>query len=147
MSAMIRILCLGLLVLPSFGCSTVSRAYLPSDRSGGDVFVTAGDIPEPYESLGVVQVSRASWILFGFWEPVRADLQAGFSELLVPAIREMGGDGAINVRFTTSRPSEAGRVFGALFFFFPLPSSVTVAGEVVRLRPWQGEGPGAGLTD
>jgi hypothetical protein len=116
------------------GCTVISTASVPSDRGGGDVFVTAGDIPEPYESLGVVQATRAGVLLFGFVDVVGTDLDAGFREVLIPQIREMGGDGAINVRFRQTQYLPVQQVLGALFFIVPLPSSVTVTAEVVKLR-------------
>lgn len=116
------------------GCTVVDTATVPSDRSGKDIFVTAGDIPEPYESLGMVQATRSGVLLFGFADVVGTDLQAGFNEVLIPQIREMGGDGAINVRFRQTQYLPVTQVMGAIFFFVPLPSSVTVTAEVVKLR-------------
>jgi hypothetical protein len=116
------------------GCTVVDTATVPSDRSGKDIFVTAGDIPEPYESLGMVQASRSGVLLFGFVDVVGTDIQAGFAEVLIPQIREMGGDGAINVRFRQTQYLPVTQVMGAIFFFVPLPSSVTVTAEVVKLR-------------
>ena len=116
------------------GCTVVNTASVPSDRSGKDIFVTAGDIPEPYESLGMVQATRSGVLLFGFADVVGTDLQAGFEEVLIPQIREMGGDGAINVRFRQTQYLTASKVLAAIFFIFPLPSSVTVTAEVVKLR-------------
>ena len=43
---------LGALTL--IGCTVVNTATVSSDRGGKDVFITAGDIPEPYDSLGLV---------------------------------------------------------------------------------------------
>lgn len=116
------------------GCTVVNTAAVPSDRSGQDVFVTAGDIPEPYESLGLVQATRSGVLLFGFADVVGTDIQAGFQDVLIPQIREMGGDGAINVRFRQTQYLPIHQVLGAIFFIFPLPSSVTVTAEVVKLR-------------
>ncbi|WP_224370642.1 hypothetical protein [Hyalangium versicolor] len=116
------------------GCTVINTASVPSDRSGQDVFVTAGDIPEPYESLGLVQATRSGVLLFGFADVVGTDLEAGFQEVLIPQIREMGGDGAINVRFRQTQYLPVQKVLGAIFFFVPLPSSVTVTAEVVKLR-------------
>ena len=116
------------------GCTVVNTATVPSDRSGQDIFVAAGDIPEPYESLGMVQATRSGVLLFGFADVVGTDIQAGFEEVLIPQIREMGGDGAINVRFRQTQYLPLQKVLGAIFFFAPLPSSVTVTAEVVKLR-------------
>jgi len=116
------------------GCTVINTASVPSDRSGRDVFVTAGDIPEPYETLGMVQATRSGVLLFGFVDVIGTDLNAGFKEVLIPQVREMGGDGAINVRFRQTQYLPVTKVFGAIFFFIPLPSSVTVTAEVVKLQ-------------
>jgi hypothetical protein len=116
------------------GCTVINTASVPSDRSGRDVFVTAGDIPESYETLGMVQATRSGVLLFGFVDVIGTDLNAGFKDVLIPQVREMGGDGAINVRFRQTQYLPVTKVFGALFFFIPLPSSVTVTAEVVKLR-------------
>jgi hypothetical protein len=117
------------------GCTVVNTATVPSSRQQGqDVFLTAGDIPEPYESLGLVQATRSGVLLFGFVDVVGTDIQAGLQEVLAPQIREMGGDGAINVRFRQTQYLPVQQVLGAIFFIFPLPSSVTVTAEVVKLR-------------
>jgi hypothetical protein len=65
---------------------------------------------------------------------VGTDLDAGFKQTLIPQVREMGGDGAINVRFRQTQYLPVTKVFGAIFFFIPLPSSVTVTAEVVKLQ-------------
>jgi hypothetical protein len=116
------------------GCTVINTASVPSDRSGRDVFVTAGDISEPYETLGMVQATRSGVLLFGFVDVIGTDLEAGFKDVLIPQVRAMGGDGAINVRFRQTQYLPVTKVFGAIFFIFPLPSSVTVTAEVVRLQ-------------
>jgi hypothetical protein len=116
------------------GCTVVNTASVPSDRSGKDIFVTAGDIPEPYESLGFIQATRAGPLLFGFADVAGTDLQAGFRDVLIPQVRELGGDGAINVRFQQTQYLPATKVLGAIFFIFPLPSQVVITAEVVRLK-------------
>jgi hypothetical protein len=116
------------------GCTVINTASVPSDRSGRDVFVTAGDIPESYETLGMVQATRSGVLLFGFVDVIGTDLNAGFKDVLIPQVREMGGDGAINVRFRQTQYLPVTKVVGAIFFFIPLPSSVTVTAEVVKLR-------------
>jgi hypothetical protein len=123
-----------LALLALTGCTVINTANVPSDRGGKDIFVTAGDIPEAYESLGMVQATRSGVLLFGFIDVVGTDLNAGFKDLLIPQVREMGGDGAINVRFRQTQYLPATKVIGAILFIFPLPSSVTVTAEVVKLR-------------
>jgi hypothetical protein len=123
------------------GCTVINTAAVPSERGGQDVFVTAGDIPEPYESLGMVQATRSGVLLFGFVDVVGTDIEAGLKEVLIPQVREMGGDGAINVRFRQTQYLPVQQVLGAIFFFAPLPSSVTVTAEVVKLRRGSASGP------
>jgi hypothetical protein len=120
-------------LLVASGCTTINTAHLPSDRSGRDIFVTAGDIPEPHESLGLVQVQRAGVRLFGFWDVVGTDIQTGLRDVLVPQIRQMGGDGAINVRFRQVQYAPATQAVFAVLFFIPLPTEVVVTAEVVKL--------------
>ena len=127
-------LLVALVLVALTGCTVINTASVPSDRSGRDVFVTAGDIPEPYETLGMVQATRSGVLLFGFVDVIGTDLNAGFKEVLIPQVREMGGDGAINVRFRQTQYLPVTKVFGAILFFIPLPSSVTVTAEVVKLR-------------
>lgn len=115
------------------GCTVVNTVSVPSER-GKDVFVTAGDITEPHEVLGVVQASRSGVLLFGFVDVVGTDLEAGFKEVLLPHIRELGGDGAVRVRFHMTQYTPVAKVLGAIFFFVPLPSQVTLTGQVVKLR-------------
>jgi hypothetical protein len=127
-------LLLSLSLVALTGCTVINTASVPSDRSGQDIFVSAGDIPEPYESLGMVQATRSGVLLFGFVDVVGTDIEAGLKDVLIPQIREMGGDGAINVRFRQTQYLPMQQVMGAIFFFVPLPSSVTVTAEVVKLR-------------
>ena len=116
------------------GCTVIDTVTLPSDRSGDEIFVSAGDIPEPYESLGMIQVTRSGLLLFGFVDPVGTDLEAGFKETLVPEIERLGGDGAINARFHMTQYTPITRaLFAFPFFFVPLPSEVTISAEVVKL--------------
>lgn len=115
------------------GCTVVNTATIPSDRSGQMTFVTSGDIPEPYTSLGLVQGTRSGVRLAGFFDPVGTDIQAGIAEVLIPKIQEMGGDGAINVRYHMTQYTPVTQVLGVIFFFIPMPSTVEVTGEVVKL--------------
>lgn len=127
-------LVLATLLALTTGCTVVDTARVPSDRSGNEIFISAGHIPEAYDSLGIVQVTRSGVLLFGFVDVIGTDLEAGFKETLIPQIREMGGDGAINVRFRQTQYLPVSKVIGAIFFFIPLPSSVTITAEVVKLK-------------
>ncbi|ATB27707.1 hypothetical protein [Melittangium boletus] len=125
---------LGLLFLMGLtGCTTVNVAALPSVRDTREVFVTTSDVPGPYQSLGLVQTTRKGVLLFGFADPAATDLEGGLRESLIPEVRRMGGDGIMNVRFHQTQYGLPTRILFALLFFIPLPSQVTLSGEVVRL--------------
>jgi hypothetical protein len=117
------------------GCTTVDIMRVPEARGGRGVFVTTADLPGPYTSLGVVQATRRGVLLFGFADLAGTDLQSGVDEQLLPQIHMMGGDGVINARFQQTQYSVATRILFAILFFVPLPSEVTITGEVVKLDP------------
>ena len=117
------------------GCTTVDVARMPGAPRGPDVFVTTGDLPGPYKSLGVVQATRRGVLLFGFADPAGTELQSDLDEQLLPQVRGMGGDGIINVHFQQTQYGLATRMLFALLFFIPLPSEATITGEVVKLAP------------
>jgi hypothetical protein len=124
-------LALPLLALSS--CTVVDKAILPAPGSGKGIFITQQDLNEPYTSLGPIQATRKGVVLFGFADPAGTDLQSGFDEL-IPEVTRMGGDGVINVRYKQTQYLPATRVLFAILFFIPLPSEVTVTGEVVKLN-------------
>ncbi len=123
-----------LLLVASSGCTIVNSVTLPSQPGTGDVFVTAGDIAQPHDVLGLVQVKRSGVLLFGLIDVVGTDLEAGFRDVLVPEVKKMGGDGVVRVRFQMTQYTGWAKAMGVLFFFVPLPSSVTITGQVVKLR-------------
>jgi hypothetical protein len=116
------------------GCTVVDTAVIRHPPGARGPFVTTGDISQPYDSLGLIQVTRKGVILFGYFDVIGADLQGGFEQALLPIVQQMGGDGVINVRFGQIQYLPFTRVVGALFFFAPLPAAVTLTGEVVKLR-------------
>lgn len=118
-------------LLGTVGCTSVNTAALPQGRN--DVYVTTGDVREAYTSLGIVQATRKGAVAFGFWDPAATDIQSGINDLIAEA-RLMNGDAVINVRFEQTQYNPAARIIGLVFFFVPLPSEVTVTGEVVRFR-------------
>jgi hypothetical protein len=126
----------GLLILVALaGCTSVDVARVPSLRDTRDVFVTTGDVKGPYQSLGVVQATRRGVLLFGFADPAGTDLEGGLNETLIPEVRRLGGDGIMNLRFQQTQYTVPTRILFALLFFIPLPSEVTLSGEVVKLGP------------
>jgi hypothetical protein len=126
----------GLLILVTLaGCTSVDVARVPSIRDTREVFVTTGDVKGPYQSLGVVQATRRGVLLFGFADPAGTDLEGGLNETLIPEVRRLGGDGIMNLRFQQTQYTIPTRILFALLFFIPLPSEVTLSGEVVKLGP------------
>ena len=119
-------------------CTVVNTAVLPNNPNVRTPFVTTGDIQGPYQSLGLIQITRKGHMLFGFVDLVGTDLQSGFGETLLPEIQRLGGDGAINVRFHQSQPLPFTKVVQAIFFVVPfLWTHVTITAEVVKLQPGQ----------
>jgi len=125
---------LALTAVGSTGCTVVDKVRLPAVPGGNEVFVTAGDIQEPHEVLGVVQVSRSGPLLFGNIDVVGTDLEAGFKEVLLPEVKKMNGDGVVRVRYHMTQYTPFARIAGAILFVFPLPSTVTITGQVVKLK-------------
>lgn len=134
MRAWMMALTLGLTAVGSTGCTVVDKVRLPAVPGGNEVFVTAGDIQEPHEVLGVVQVSRSGPLLFGNIDVVGTDLEAGFKEVLLPEVKKMNGDGVVRVRYHMTQYTPFARIAGAILFVFPLPSTVTITGQVVKLK-------------
>jgi len=123
-----------LLTLLLAGCTVVNTATFPGapfDRQR--LFVTTGDIRLPYESLGPIQITRRGVLAFGFFDPAGFNLQDTFQDVFLPEARRLGADGVINVEFEQTQYSIAQKIFGAIFFFAPLPAEVTIRGEAIRL--------------
>ena len=114
------------------GCTAIDVTALPTGRPG-EPFITQESVKEPYDSLGIVQITRRGPLLFGFADPAGTDLVAAVGEL-IPEIRRAGADGAMNVRFEMTQYNLASRLAGILLFFAPFPAEVTVTGELVRLK-------------
>ncbi len=122
-----------LLLFGLSACTAVSFAPLPSQQAQGQIFVSAEGLKEPYDSVGIVQVTRRGVLLFGFADPAGTDLQAAVSEV-EGQVRRAGADGLINTRVEQTNYTTAARILGLIFFFAPLPSEVTITGELVRVR-------------
>jgi len=116
------------------GCTMVDKVVLSAVPGGKEIFVTAGDIQEPHEVLGVIQVSRSGPLLFGNIDVVGTDLETGFKTVLLPEVKKMNGDGVVRVRYHMTQYSPFARIAGAILFIFPLPSTVTITGQVVKLK-------------
>jgi hypothetical protein len=126
----------GLLILVTLaGCTSVNVVRVPSMGDTREVFVTTSDVKGPYQSVGLVQTTRRGVLLFGFADLASTNLEGGLYESLLPEVRRMGGDGIMNVRFHQTQYPLPTRILFALLFFIPLPSEVTLSGEVVKLAP------------
>ncbi len=123
-----------LVLLCSSACTSINVAKVPDDRAGRGVFVTQEGLSEPYESLGLIQVTRRGVYAFGFADPAGANIDEAINDTLVPQIRQAGADGVMNVRYSMIQHTLPAKIFGAIFFFAPLPAEVTITGELVRLR-------------
>lgn len=129
---------LGLLALT--GCTVVNTAMIPGAPFDGQrLFVTTGDLDQPYESLGPLQITRKGVYVFGFLDPAGFDLEPAFQEAFLPEARKLGADGVINVEFHQTQYTLATKIIGAIFFFAPLPAEVTIRGEAVRLLRTPGQ--------
>ena len=116
-------------------CTTVEQTRFSSSTPKawrGSVFATQEDVANPYVSMGPIQATRRGIVLFGFLDPAGTDLQTILDDDLFPAVRKLGGEGVINVRYVRTQYTLAQRF---LFFLVPLPTEVTVTGEVVRIIP------------
>lgn len=124
------------LCLALSACTVVNTATLPTDPNLHAPFVTTGDIQGPYQSLGLIQITRKGHLLFGFVDIIGTDIQTGFNETLLPEVRRLNGDGIINVRFHQTQVLPFTQVVQAILFVFPfLWTEVTITGEVVKLAP------------
>jgi hypothetical protein len=131
--------CVGGLLLLLSGCTAVTVAQAPTARGGRDIFITSGDLKEPYESVGLLQVTRRGVRIFGAGDPAGTDLDAGLRDAMLQ-IHQMGGDGMINTRWHQTQYTALGKVL-SIFALGVLPGEVTITGEVVRLRRNQGAPP------
>jgi len=135
-SVLLQVALVAVLSVASSACTIVNTAVLPTDPRAHAPFVTTGDITGPYQSLGLIQITRKGHLLFGFVDVVGTDIQAGFVETLMPEVRKLNGDGIINVRFHQTQVLPVTQVVQALFFFVPfLWTEVTITGEVVKILP------------
>lgn len=120
-------------VLLLSGCTAVSYTTVPTQTRQGEIFITAQHAPGPYESAGIVQVTRRGVLLFGWADPAGTDLAAAVLEA-ENQVRRVRADGLINAKVQQTNYTTAQRILGLIFFFAPLPSEVTITGELVRLR-------------
>lgn len=135
-SRFFQLAAIAVLALSLPACTIVNTAVLPTDPRLHAPFATTGDITGPYQSLGLIQITRKGHLLFGFVDVVGTDLQTGFAQTLLPEVRRLNGDGVINVRFHQTQVLPFTQVVQAVFFFIPfLWTEVTITGEVVKILP------------
>ncbi len=126
---------LPLLALLSLGgCTSVQYVEFPKRTAPGTIFFTAEAVKPPYESVGVIQLTRKGARVFGFADPVGTDLETAMKEL-TPQIQTSGADGVANVRMHSTPITLGDEILGAIFFFAPIGTQVTITGELVRLGP------------
>jgi len=127
-----RPLAAALLLLSGCTASTFARFPAPDPTRP---FVTAEGLPAgtPYDSVGLVQVTRRGVLVFGFADPAGTEVDGALVDLELEA-RKVGADGVVNARVVKQPWTLAERITGAVLFFMPLPSEVTLTGELVRLR-------------
>ena len=125
---------LPLTLLASTGCTSVQYVAFPKHTAPGTIFFTAEAPKAPYESVGLIQLTRKGARVFGFADPVGTDLESAMKEL-TPQIQTSGADGIANVRMHATPFTTGEEILGAIFFFMPLGSQVTITGELVRLGP------------
>ncbi len=113
------------------GC-TAGNIYMYPPEVTKSFVITMGESPRPYVSKGFVQITAKGANLAGFFPVVDADLQKMFGELLITEIEKAGADGIVNLDFKETQHPTATKVFFAVFFFVPLPTSVQITGELVE---------------
>ena len=125
-----------LFVLPLIACACQfgALARVPGDHRPGGLFVTRGDIQEPYDSLGIVQVQRSGVQFAGAWDPAETDLDTTVRTALLPQIQAMGGDGIVHVQFHQTMLTPTQHITLAILFCVPVPTETVIRGEVVKLR-------------
>lgn len=127
-------LVLSFLLVTLMGCS-VKNAYMYPQAIQNKYVITTGDIDEPYESLGYIQITKTGATLFGYVDVLDANLQGIFEDALLDEIEGAGADGIINLHFHETQYTPLTRaLFAFPLFFVPLPNIVEISGELVKLK-------------
>jgi len=116
-------------------CTTISMATLPPAVPGQKpVLVTTGDAGRPYQSLGLVQVYRAGYTFGWFAVPGDVNLNDVMRDYFIAEAARRGADAVIHVRFHEDQYTPGLRTIMTIppLIFVPLPTSVTISGELVR---------------
>ena len=128
-----KLFCLGLLLASLAGC-TVKNAHIYPQHVRDKYLITTGDIDQPYESLGLIQITKVGVTFFGFIDILDANLQGMFQEALLIELEKAGADGIINMHFHEVQHTTATRIFFLFLPFIPLPNSVEVTGELIKFK-------------
>lgn len=79
------------------GCATTDVARSPKSS---EIFVTSGDIDEPYTPVGFIVARRTEFKLLIF-TIFPAKLQDVLDEQLIKKAKELGADGIVNVKYNS----------------------------------------------
>lgn len=108
-----RLLLLVALVLAT-GCGATVRGSPLSSRPGTDgrgVFMTTGNAPRPYRTLGFAQVTGYGVTVAGMSDVGEAGLDGTIRGTLSQVAESMGGNGVIHIDFVDENPpTDADRI-------------------------------------
>lgn len=90
-----KIVCALSVMFLVIGCASVQKAMLPDD-----VFITNGDIEEPYTPIAAIQVAKIGFKFIN--DLVPATLDDSLSKMLAEEARKVGADAVINVKFCST---------------------------------------------
>jgi hypothetical protein len=105
----VRLLLLVPLVLAT-GCGATVRGSPLSSRSpeaaqaDRGIYLTTGNAPRPYRTLGFAQVTGYGATVAGFSDVGEAGLDGTIRGSLSQVAAQMGGDGVINIEFLDENP-------------------------------------------
>jgi hypothetical protein len=104
---LVRFLLLVALVLAT-GCGATVRgsplSHRPSQGDGRDIFLTTGNAPRPYRTLGFAQVTGYGVTVAGMSDVGEAGLDGTIRGTLSQVVSSMGGDGVIHIEFIDENP-------------------------------------------
>lgn len=92
--------------LPLLGCGAVVQGGRLSHRPHAevDLFMTTGNSPRPYRTLGFIQVTGEGRTYGGVADVGDAGLDGVIRGALAHEARKMGGDGVIHIEFLDENP-------------------------------------------
>ena len=108
-----KIIGLGLALAMLAACS-VQNAYVYPENVKQKYVITTGDVDQPYDSLGYIQVTKTGATLFGFVDILDADLEGLFEQDLLDEIEKAGADGLVNMHFHETQYTDATRTLFAM---------------------------------